>query len=261
MGLAGLGDLVLTCTGDLSRNRRFGLALGRGVSIDPPRLPKSVRSSMSVTVDEVMRLAATRKRGTADQLAGATRVARGDHAGASHASVDRTRTEIGILMALPTIDAKRFGERFGRRQEAQASCAECGTRVERAPCPRGDVALVCWSALHDGSLRSLHAPFRARSARRRGVRNPGEVVASTGASQTPIKPPKGEPPRGYWHAPVNPICRQASNTVTATALERFKLRLPSRIGSRSRCCAGSASSTACGKPRVSGPNSNASLAV
>jgi glycerol-3-phosphate dehydrogenase (NAD(P)+) len=27
MGLAGLGDLVLTCTGDLSRNRRVGLAL------------------------------------------------------------------------------------------------------------------------------------------------------------------------------------------------------------------------------------------
>ena len=32
MGLAGLGDLVLTCTDDQSRNRRFGLALARGVS-------------------------------------------------------------------------------------------------------------------------------------------------------------------------------------------------------------------------------------
>jgi glycerol-3-phosphate dehydrogenase (NAD(P)+) len=30
MGLAGAGDLILTCTGDLSRNRRVGLALGRG---------------------------------------------------------------------------------------------------------------------------------------------------------------------------------------------------------------------------------------
>lgn len=29
-GLAGLGDLVLTCTGDLSRNRKVGQALGRG---------------------------------------------------------------------------------------------------------------------------------------------------------------------------------------------------------------------------------------
>lgn len=32
-GLAGLGDLILTCTGGLSRNRRLGLALGRGMSL------------------------------------------------------------------------------------------------------------------------------------------------------------------------------------------------------------------------------------
>jgi glycerol-3-phosphate dehydrogenase (NAD(P)+) len=30
MGLTGLGDLVLTCTDDQSRNRRYGLALGQG---------------------------------------------------------------------------------------------------------------------------------------------------------------------------------------------------------------------------------------
>ena len=34
MGLAGAGDLILTCTGDLSRNRRVGLALGRGERLD-----------------------------------------------------------------------------------------------------------------------------------------------------------------------------------------------------------------------------------
>ena len=34
MGLAGLGDLVLTCTDDQSRNRRFGVALGRGQSLE-----------------------------------------------------------------------------------------------------------------------------------------------------------------------------------------------------------------------------------
>ena len=33
-GLAGMGDLVLTSTGDLSRNRRLGLALGAGVSLE-----------------------------------------------------------------------------------------------------------------------------------------------------------------------------------------------------------------------------------
>jgi glycerol-3-phosphate dehydrogenase (NAD(P)+) len=31
-GLAGLGDLVLTCTGDLSRNRQLGIALSRSRS-------------------------------------------------------------------------------------------------------------------------------------------------------------------------------------------------------------------------------------
>jgi glycerol-3-phosphate dehydrogenase (NAD(P)+) len=34
LGLAGAGDLVLTCTGDLSRNRRVGLALGRGERLE-----------------------------------------------------------------------------------------------------------------------------------------------------------------------------------------------------------------------------------
>lgn len=35
MGLTGLGDLVLTCTGDLSRNRAVGLRLARGQEIAP----------------------------------------------------------------------------------------------------------------------------------------------------------------------------------------------------------------------------------
>ncbi len=33
-GLAGMGDLVLTCTGDLSRNRQVGLRLGRGETLE-----------------------------------------------------------------------------------------------------------------------------------------------------------------------------------------------------------------------------------
>jgi glycerol-3-phosphate dehydrogenase (NAD(P)+) len=34
MGMACLGDLVLTCTDNQSRNRRFGLALGQGMTVD-----------------------------------------------------------------------------------------------------------------------------------------------------------------------------------------------------------------------------------
>src|ERR1051325_8364391 len=58
MGLSGLGDLVLTCTGDLSRNRRLGLALGRGQSLhDAVREIGQVVESVQ-TADEVMRQAA-----------------------------------------------------------------------------------------------------------------------------------------------------------------------------------------------------------
>jgi glycerol-3-phosphate dehydrogenase (NAD(P)+) len=34
LGLSGMGDLVLTCTGDLSRNRRVGIALGQGRKLE-----------------------------------------------------------------------------------------------------------------------------------------------------------------------------------------------------------------------------------
>jgi glycerol-3-phosphate dehydrogenase (NAD(P)+) len=33
-GLAGIGDLILTCTDDQSRNRQLGLAIGRGLNVD-----------------------------------------------------------------------------------------------------------------------------------------------------------------------------------------------------------------------------------
>jgi len=61
MGLAGLGDLVLTCTGDLSRNRRLGLALGRGQALrDAVAQIGQVVESIE-TVDTVMRLADAHK--------------------------------------------------------------------------------------------------------------------------------------------------------------------------------------------------------
>ncbi len=34
MGLAGMGDLILTCTGDLSRNRKVGLGLAQGKKLE-----------------------------------------------------------------------------------------------------------------------------------------------------------------------------------------------------------------------------------
>ncbi len=51
-GLAGLGDLVLTCTGGLSRNRRLGQALGAGKTLDEaramtPMVAEGVRTTLA----------------------------------------------------------------------------------------------------------------------------------------------------------------------------------------------------------------------
>lgn len=60
MGLAGMGDLILTCTGDLSRNRRVGLALARGLTL-PQILQELGHVAEGVpTAREVARLAEER---------------------------------------------------------------------------------------------------------------------------------------------------------------------------------------------------------
>ena len=47
MGLSGLGDLMLTCSGDLSRNRQVGLRLGSGESLE------DIASSMCMVAEGV----------------------------------------------------------------------------------------------------------------------------------------------------------------------------------------------------------------
>lgn len=60
MGLAGMGDLVLTCTDNLSRNRRMGLALATGKTIE------EVQQEIQQVVEGV--LAARAVREVADRL-------------------------------------------------------------------------------------------------------------------------------------------------------------------------------------------------
>lgn len=59
MGLAGAGDLILTATGDLSRNRRVGLELARGRSLEEILGALGHVAEGVYSAEEVMRLAAS----------------------------------------------------------------------------------------------------------------------------------------------------------------------------------------------------------
>lgn len=66
-GLAGIGDLVLTCTGDLSRNRTLGLRLGKGerlseITSSSPMVAegvKTTRSALGLAIREGVELPVT----------------------------------------------------------------------------------------------------------------------------------------------------------------------------------------------------------
>ena len=57
-GLTGLGDLVLTCTGSLSRNRAVGMAIGRGATLEQALAGKETVAEGVVTTRSALALAA-----------------------------------------------------------------------------------------------------------------------------------------------------------------------------------------------------------
>mgnify|MGYP003590207839 CR=1 FL=1 len=61
MGLTGVGDLVLTCTDDQSRNRRFGLAIGRGEPVETALAAIGQVVEGAATAREALRLARSRR--------------------------------------------------------------------------------------------------------------------------------------------------------------------------------------------------------
>jgi glycerol-3-phosphate dehydrogenase (NAD(P)+) len=57
-GLAGIGDLVLTCTGSLSRNRALGVAVGQGATLDEALAGKETVAEGVATTRSALALAA-----------------------------------------------------------------------------------------------------------------------------------------------------------------------------------------------------------
>ena len=78
MGLSGLGDLVLTATGDLSRNRQVGLLLGRGPARWRRSWPSSAMSPKACySAPMVLRARAALRRRHADHRGGRRRCSSG----------------------------------------------------------------------------------------------------------------------------------------------------------------------------------------
>jgi glycerol-3-phosphate dehydrogenase (NAD(P)+) len=59
-GLAGLGDLVLTCTGSLSRNRAIGVELGKGKSLEEALSKRETVAEGVATAQSARELAASK---------------------------------------------------------------------------------------------------------------------------------------------------------------------------------------------------------
>lgn len=57
MGMAGLGDLILTCTDNQSRNRRFGILLGKGINVNNAKNSIGQVIEGYLNTKEVMKLA------------------------------------------------------------------------------------------------------------------------------------------------------------------------------------------------------------
>ena len=79
MGLSGLGDLLLTCTGPASRNYSLGLALGRGEALADVLAARSAVTEGVATAPALVARAAGR--GYADLHRGRVAAGRTDDAG------------------------------------------------------------------------------------------------------------------------------------------------------------------------------------
>ncbi len=88
LGLAGIGDLLLTCTGDLSRNRRIGLGLGRGRKLDEIVAELGEVAEGVQTTRAAVRLAARLGVEVADHEHGPLRHRRGEDPGRGGLRID-----------------------------------------------------------------------------------------------------------------------------------------------------------------------------
>ena len=102
MGLSGIGDLVLTCTDDQSRNRRFGLMLAPGRFRGRVRWKPSGRWSKVTMPPKAVRLvAAQAQRGNANRGADISDRLRGNAPAAGRRRFDESASGRGVSVDEP----------------------------------------------------------------------------------------------------------------------------------------------------------------
>lgn len=106
-GLAGLGDLVLTCTGSLSRNRSVGEEVGRGSSLEQVLAGRETVAEGVVTTRSAHALAKKRM-SDANCGCGISSVVRQSPAARCDRSIDVARAEIGDRLMSPTEPVREF---------------------------------------------------------------------------------------------------------------------------------------------------------
>ena len=128
-GLAGLGDLVLTCTGDLSRNRRVGLALAKGQALQDILAGTKMVAEGVRTTEAALALEREARHRAPDRERNVGRAVRPHRSTNRDSQSDGPQAEAGTCVT--HLEVLEFVIIDGSIRQAEAGTAEDHAAVER----------------------------------------------------------------------------------------------------------------------------------
>ncbi len=119
-GLAGMGDLILTCTGALSRNRSVGVELAKGRTLDEILAGMTMVAEGVRTARSARDLAQRQRRGDADRGGGVRDAVRGAERARGSGNADAPGAQAGGLeLSMAALPGAGEGPRPRRRLESR----------------------------------------------------------------------------------------------------------------------------------------------
>ena len=127
-GLAGMGDLVATCTSDKSRNRTVGVALGQGRALDDIVAEMKMVAEGVKSTEAVLELGRRERRRAADRRAGRRGALRGPHPGRHRPRADAAPGQARAPRDAVGVPARRRARELagGRRVDARGAVQVVG---------------------------------------------------------------------------------------------------------------------------------------